>query len=162
LIKNIFEKAIAHAARNNFDILHLSCHGGDDGIALCDDTRLNWEEFVGYFESYKYLPSALIMSTCCGASSKIGEAFGKAQHGPWIIFGSTVPLGYSEYCVAWAILYHQLNISGVKRGSAQTALQKITAVVSDKFRYRRWDEDRVAYLYYPLKGISYEVTETKT
>jgi hypothetical protein len=156
-----FENAIKDAAQGNFDVLHLSCHGGDDGIALCDDTRLSWKEFVRIFDDHKYLPSALVMSTCCGAASGIGDEFAKITHGPWIIFGSTVPLGYSEYCVAWAILYHQLNTEGVRRSTAQTAMQKVNAVVSDKFLYRRWDEKITAYRHYPVKGVTYQIREIK-
>lgn len=113
------------------------------------------------FDAFQYNPTALVMSTCCGAASGLAEVFAKAKYGPAIIFGSTDALSYSEYCVAWAILYHQLDTNGVTMEAARVALQKITAVVSDKFVYRRWDEDRSRYLYYPLKGTSYEITKTK-
>jgi hypothetical protein len=82
-----FGIAIAAAAKQDFEVIHLSCHGNDDGIALSDDTRLNWAEFATIFETHQCRPLVLVMSTCFGAASGIGDAFRKLTHGPAIIFG---------------------------------------------------------------------------
>jgi hypothetical protein len=152
-----FGKAIAAAAKQDFEVIHLSCHGNDDGIALSDDTRLNWAEFATIFKTHQCRPLVLVMSTCCGAASGIGDAFRKLTHCPAIILGSTTPLSYADYCVAWAILYRQLPEDGVTRGAAKTAMRKINAVVANQFVYRRWDSKTRKYLYYPSKGRTYSV-----
>jgi hypothetical protein len=156
-----FRQAVRDAAGHRFDVLHLSCHGGDDGIALCDDARLSWEELALIFETMQYNPTALVMSTCCGAASGIGDAFQVCKYGPDIIFGSKVPLNISDYCVAWAILYHQLILDGVTLQAARTAMKNINAVVTNEFVYRRWDADASRYLYYPAKNRTYSVVEDK-
>jgi hypothetical protein len=156
-----FKQAIRDAAAHGFDVLHLSCHGNDDGIALCDNTQPTWDDFVRIFDDMRYSPSALVMSACCGASSGISTAFRDVTHRPKIIFGSTTPLGYSEYCVAWAILYHRLQVDGVRRNAARIAMQHINAVVVDQFVYRRWDDDREAYASYPGRGFTYSVQEIR-
>ena len=51
-----FKKAIHDAANGGFDVIHLSCHGDDDGIALCDDTQPTWDEFL-FSVDYPYSPN---------------------------------------------------------------------------------------------------------
>jgi len=153
-----FKKALRDAKQYGSHVIHLSCHGDEEGIALANDCRLTWEEFATLFLEADFAPQALVMSSCCGAASGIGEAFAKiAKKRPGIIFGSKDERTYGQYAVAWALLYHQLQLKGVTKKSAQEALKQISAVVSDAFVYRRWDSTK--YLYYPTKGVKYEVQE---
>jgi hypothetical protein len=101
------------------------------------------------------------MSSCCGASGSIGDAFRKVKHRPRIIFVSTTPLTYAEYCAAWAILYHRLTVEGVNRSAARTAMQHINAVVTHQFVYRRWNNETRSYAYFPAKNLTYTVQERK-
>jgi hypothetical protein len=156
-----FKEAIRDAAAHEFDVLHLSCHGDDSGIALCDNSQPSWKEFAKIFDDKRYSPSALIMSACCGASGGIGEAFRNVKHRPMIIFGSITPLSYGEYCAAWAILYHRLTVDGVNRPAARTAMEHINAVVTHQFVYRRWNDENGGYAYVPGKHVTYSVEETK-
>jgi hypothetical protein len=68
------QKAIKEASAGCYDIFHLSCHGDDDGIVVVDD-RLNWSDFAQRFRRIKGDPPALVMSSCCGATSGIRRAF---------------------------------------------------------------------------------------
>lgn len=102
------------------------------------------------------------MSACCGASSGIGKAFQEIDERPTIIFGSTEALDFSEYAVAWSILYHRFKTDGIRKPTAQLALQQITAVVHELFIYRRWDEKKKAYLRYPSSNKTFEVKEVST
>ena len=63
-----FRKAIDLAARDNYEVLHLSCHGDDIGIALTDNTYIEWPQFAAIFQEKRYKPAALVISACCGAS----------------------------------------------------------------------------------------------
>jgi hypothetical protein len=153
-----FQKAVEEAARDKFDVLHISCHGDDDGIALTDNTQLSWQRFVQCFQTLPQCPAALVMSACCGAAAGIGEAFSQVMIRPNIIFGSTDERYFSEYAVAWALLYKEFK-SGVTRDAAQAALRKISAVVHEEFRYRRWDDERQKYLLFPGSGKTYEIVE---
>ncbi len=153
------KKAFREANRDKFDVMHLSCHGDENGIDLAKDRELDWPEFTELFQESSLVPKALIMSSCCGAASGIGQAFAKVPQRPLIIFGSVDRRSYGEYATAWTLLYHRFKASGVTRGAAQVVLQQINAAVSRKFLYRRWDAEQKKYLSYPRRGVRYEVQE---
>ncbi len=156
-----FEKAVAEAKASRCTVLHLSCHGGEDGIALADNYQPTWDEFAEFFQRQKWSPEALVMSSCCGATSGIRKAFSAKPHKPGIIFGSSDERSYGEYTVAWAILYRRFRKDGIDKDSAKQILKEIHAVVSAKFLYRRWSASRHEYLSYPGKGEKYSITRSK-
>jgi len=156
-----FEKAIADAKTLNSTVIHLSCHGDQDGIALANNYQPSWTKFADLFQENKWCPKALVMSSCCGATSGIRGAFKIKAKKPEIIFGSSDERSYGEYTVAWAILYHRFKKDGIDKDSAQQALKEIHAVVSDKFLYRRWDASQHEYRSYPRKSEKYEITKVK-
>lgn len=155
-----FEEAIADAKGLNCNLVHLSCHGDEDGIALANDYQPSWDKFADLFQENAWCPKALVMSSCCGATSGIRKAFQKKPRRPGIIFGSSDERSYGEYTVAWAILYHRFKKDGVNKDAAQQALKEIHAVVSDKFLYRRWSDSRREYRFYPGRSDRYAVTNT--
>jgi hypothetical protein len=157
LDREYFKKAIAHAKAQNCDLIHLSCHGGEDGIALPDDYQPSWDKFADFFQENKWCPKALVMSSCCGATRGIRDAFKNKPNRPEIIFGSSDERSYGEYTVAWAILYHHFKKDGIDKDSAKQALKEIHAVVSDKFLYRRWSASQHEYRSYPGRGEKYEI-----
>jgi hypothetical protein len=156
-----FKKAIAEAKALNSTVIHLSCHGDQNGVALANNYQPTWEKFASFFQNNGWCPKALVMSSCCGATSGIRNAFKNKPKRPTIIFGSSDERSYGEYTVAWAVLYHRFKRDGIDKDSAQQALKEINAVVSDKFLYRRWSSSRHEYLSYPRKGEKYEITQTK-
>jgi hypothetical protein len=155
-----FEKAIAEAKARNYTVIHLSCHGDKNGVALANDDPLSWDKFADFFQRNDLCPKALVMSSCCGATRGIRKAFENKAKRPAIIFGSSDERSYGEYTVAWAILYHRFKEDGVDKDSAQQALKNINAVVSDRFLYRRWSNSRGEYLSYPGEGVKYEITKS--
>jgi hypothetical protein len=154
------ETAIREAVEGGFDIFHLSCHGDDDGIAVVDNS-LNWDTFAGYFQGIDDALPALVMSSCCGAARGIIDAFEGCSARPPFIYGSTEPLGYSQYCAAWAVLYHRLLTDGILKDAAQEAMEQVNAVVHDSFRYWRWDDKKNMYRRWPREGYTYRVREVE-
>jgi hypothetical protein len=153
-------KALREAAKDDeFDVIHLSCHGGEDGIVLADDSPVKWPQFASLFDEADCAPSALVMSSCCGAAGGIGHAFQSVEAGPGIIFGSKDERSYGEYAAAWALLYHRFQVAGVTKDAAQEALRQINATIGDTFVYRRWDSSKKKFLSYPRQGIKYAVRE---
>jgi len=69
-----FERAIADARGLNCGLIHLSCHGDEDGIALADNHQPAWDEFADFFQRNNWCPNALVMSSCCGATSGIRKS----------------------------------------------------------------------------------------
>jgi len=161
LDKSHFEKAIAHAANGDYDVVHVSCHGDDVGIAVTNNSPINWPDFVELFRKYKCNPHALIMSSCCGATDDLANEFEKIPYGPYIIFGSIDERNYNEYAVAWTILYNLFKTKGVHRDVAMEALRAIRAIVHNNFRYLRWKDDKKEYVQYPPEGRRFVVMEKK-
>lgn len=156
-----FNEALHEAKRDGFHVIHLSCHGDKDGIALANNCQPTWADFAKLFLESDFAPQALVMSSCCGAASGIGDAFAEsAKKRPEIIFGSKDKRTYGEYAVAWALLYHQFLAGGVTKPSAQMALKQISATVGDTFLYRRWDSRLKKYRMFPRKGAKYKVQES--
>ena len=61
-----FKKAISEGMHRRFQILHLSCHGDETGVALADNYQPAWAEFAHAFQD-SGSPPVLVMSACCGA-----------------------------------------------------------------------------------------------
>ncbi len=156
-----FEKAIADAGAFGATLIHLSCPGDENGVALSNNYQPTWDKFADFFQQQEWCPKALVMSACCGATSGIQKAFQKKSRRPEIIFGSSDERSYGEYAVAWAILYQHFKTDGVDKNAAQQALKEIHAVVADTFLYRRWSGPQRQYLFYPGKGKKYRITEVK-
>lgn len=166
LDRDHFKKAVVRAIKAGCDVIHVSTHGNEDGIAVCNDIRdgsrpegFEWEEFVGLFQGRGEPPKALIMAACNGASSKLAKAFASVPKRPKIIIGSTDERYPADYVAAWALLYRRFKRSGFKRDAAQEVLEQICAVVHENFRYFRWDDERERYLRYPGTGRQFDVIE---
>jgi hypothetical protein len=169
LDRECFERAVSRASKKGCDVLHISCHGDDNGIGLCsDDPRsrgpmgLSWDELTALFQDNGRAPTALVMSACCGAATGLGKAFGGVSNRPKIIIGSTDPRPPADYVAAWGLLYRRFKRSGIHRDVAQAALRDICAVVHKHFRYLRWDENSDSYRHFPRVGTEYEVSEVET
>ncbi len=168
LDREYFRKAVNRALKRKCDVLHISCHGDNEGIGLCSDDPdssqpmgFSWDEMAGLFQGHDHSPKALVMSACCGAASGIGKAFEKVEKRPKIIIGSTDERYIYDYVAAWALLYRSFKKSGITRDAAQKVLQEICAVVHENFRYLRWDDERSHYRTYPGTGAQYEVSKVE-
>jgi CHAT domain len=157
------KKAIKKAKDGNYDVVHVSCHGlaKSKGIGLADDSELSWPAFAKLFADIKYSPKALVMSACWGAADAVAEAFTENGTHPGIIIGTTEDCYYSEYAVAWSILYSKFKSDRVTKTAAQQAVKSICAVVQESFRYLRWAGNKKTYMRYPPAGKAYEVVEVK-
>jgi hypothetical protein len=153
------KKAVALAAKDRCDVLHISCHGREAGITLTDKGKVDWPMFVEMFTENRCAPKALVMSSCWGAADGLADEFEKVRYRPNIIFGSTDPRYYNEYAVAWTILYNAFSNDGVHRTVAREALRAICAVAHRNFRYLRWHDEKKAYVQYPGEGRRYEIVE---
>jgi len=166
LDRDHFRKAVKRALKAGCDVLHVSTHGDDKSIAICNDRPgsdlpegIFWEEFVGLFQGRYCAPTALVMSACKGASSDLARAFATAKKRPKIIIGSSDSRSRADYVAAWALLYRHFKRNGIKRSVAKRALADIGAAVHRNFRYLRWDDRRARYLRYPGTGVRFDVIE---
>jgi hypothetical protein len=76
------EKAIAHAAAGGYDVAHVSCHGDDVGIAVTNNSSINWPDFVGLFAKYKCSPHAYVLMLWRDGRSRkrVRENIARALH----------------------------------------------------------------------------------
>lgn len=154
-----FRKAVALAASQHRNVLHISCHGRENGITLTDKTRIDWPEFVQMFTDNRYSPKALVMSSCWGAVDEIADEFEEVHFRPDIIFGATDDRCYNEYAVAWTILYNAFSRGGVDRDVAREALRAIYVTAHKNFRYLRWHDQKKEYVQFPGDSRKYEIIE---
>ncbi|HUI20660.1 MAG TPA: hypothetical protein VLZ74_06410 [Methylocella sp.] len=61
LDREYFKKAVKRALIQKCDVLHISCHGGDNGIWLCSDDLdsrlpmgLCWDELAALFQGHHH------------------------------------------------------------------------------------------------------------
>lgn len=142
-------RAILEADRDDYGILHISCHGDDEQIGLTDGTAINWPDLAGDLLPFANSDRALVLSSCSGGYVGVTKAFQKAGVAFQYVFGSTSPagVGFTDSCLAWSILYSQIVEHGFSRPALRSTLDKINAVVPGDFVYRRWNGSR--YLHYP-------------
>jgi hypothetical protein len=166
LDRDHFRRAVTRATKAECDVLHISTHGDEKGIAICNDVRgsrlpqgFEWAEFVRLFQDSYDAPAALVTSACNGASSGLARAFSRVEKRPKIIIGSTDERYPADYVAAWALLYRSFKRAGIDRDAAQRVLEDICAVVHRNFRYLRWDDERERYLRYPGTDTRFDVME---
>lgn len=159
-----FEKSLMEACAEASDVIHLACHGDEHGIQLSDGTDLSWEDLSHQFQDSKTMPNTLVMATCHGGVRGLASAFQEKENRPTIIFGSTKSLCFEDYCVAWSLLYTNIEFSKVttsgkkiRRPSAKKALEKICASVDNSFVYRRFNSSRGSYVRFPKVKDRYSV-----
>ena len=145
-------KAILLAAKNKYDVFHLSCHGDNTGIGLTDGTDLSWKQLADRFQEGLHMPSALILSSCLGGDKGIAQAFGKHERRPKVIFGTESQdkkLTFSGACISWPILYTDLVKRGMTKEVFMDAVDKMNRITPHEFVYRRWDGEK--YVRHPSR-----------
>jgi len=152
------ERALQEARRGGYNVLHLSCHGGEDGIEISNSDSVTWSDLSSLFQQSKFRPRAIVMSACCGATTHVRAAFKQSSNKPEIIFGSIDRRDFGDYVVAWTLLYREFVVNGLSKASAQTALKQIHAVGHKSFLYYRWDGTK--YRVYPY-NCSYNIFEVE-
>jgi hypothetical protein len=148
---DILCKAIYAASKGDYDILHLSCHGDEDGIQLSDETELSWSELADRFQDMKWIPKALVISSCVGGDRGIARAFANRKRKPSVIFGAEGKRGrritFPGACISWPILYTLLARAGLTRDAFKDAVTKMNLITNHEFVYRRWSQNK--YRRYP-------------
>ena len=145
---DLIERALKEAGDGNFEILHFSAHGRNDGITLTNGKHLSWPEFVKLIKPVSGLRKALVMATCGGGDKALTDALIKAGVVFGWVFGSTADtVTFSDSCLAWSILYNRLSDHGFAKRSLKTTLTAINLAIVGDFVYRRWNGEK--YLRYP-------------
>lgn len=146
--QSLVECAIAEATEGNFEVLHFSSHGDNEGIRLTNGKNLNWSEFVELIKPVSGPEKALVMATCGGGDKELAKALIAADVVFGWVFGSTAEtVAFSDSCLAWSILYNRLFDHGFERKDLKVTLKAINAAIAGDFVYRRWDGKK--YLHYP-------------
>ena len=149
-------RAIKAAANGEYEILHLSCHGDEEGIQLTDETELSWDDLADCFQDAGRTPYALVISSCVGGDAGVAHAFGNRKCRPSVIFGAEGRDGhritFPGACISWPILYTSLARAGLTRDAFKDAVTKMNLVTKHEFVYRRWHKGK--YRRYPSRNGS--------
>lgn len=145
-------RAMAAATSGDFDVLHLSCHGGHDGIQLTDGNRIGWLALARMLKGFATPERTLVMSSCAGGNIGLTKALEKEGAIVGWVYGATQKVGFTDSCLAWSVLYRQLSeaASGTERVTARETMDLLNSFVDGRFVYRRWDQVRQKYRVYPL------------
>ncbi len=149
--RKLARRAIAEAARGDYEVLHFSSHGNSEGVFLTDERFLTWAEFVELIRPAAGADKALVMATCGGGDKALTKALTAAGVVFGWVFGSTADsVHFSDSCLAWSILYNRLYDYGLKREKLKITLKAINAAIVGDFVYRRWTGKR--YRRFPAKA----------
>jgi hypothetical protein len=146
----MLERAITDAARLHPWVFHISCHGNENGIVLADGTPIPWSELARLCRDLAAPRCALVNASCEGCSDALASAFGRSSHQFGFVFGATKPVGFTDSCIAWSILYNEIAQAG--NGNITTlrrAMTRINAAIEGSFVYIRWDKDKKRYFSFP-------------
>lgn len=144
----LVERAVAEAAKKNFQVLHFSSHGDSEGVQLTSGKNLNWSEFVQLIKPASGPKKALVMATCGGGDRELTKALQAAGVTFGWVFGSTAKtVNFSDCFLAWSILYNRLVDHGFQKDELMTTLKSINKAITGDFIYRRWNGKK--YKYYP-------------
>lgn len=149
ITRDLLAEAIRRAKRSECEVFHLSCHGNSSGLALTSGEELSWDDLGAVFEAADYAPGALVLSSCLGGDRGAARAFRERTPRPTVIFGSESKLTFAGACIAWPILYTELETRGMAREVFRDAIDKMNTVAGHEFVYWRWDDDRDGYRRYP-------------
>lgn len=146
----LLERAIGEASDGDYQVLHFSAHGDDDGPRLTDGSDLSWREFAQVVAPAAGRDKALVMATCQGGHRRLTRALAKEGVVFGWVFGSLAEtVTFSDSCLAWSILYNRLVDHGFHTTGLKTSLDAINAAIEGDFVYRRWDGGR--YRRFPVK-----------
>ncbi len=120
------EIALDRIARNVLEIrkdlgmvqLHFSLHGSSEGIALSDNTFIDWNSFYVFIKKFNetieyikapngilFAPTYLIFSVCNGFSAKIIKEFDETT--PYTaLIGPVEAIEWSDGLLAYSTFYH--------------------------------------------------------
>jgi hypothetical protein len=141
-----FELALERIAKNVLEIrsklgmvqLHFSLHGSNEGIALSDNTFLNWGDFYTLIKKFNetieyikapngvlFAPTYLIFSVCNGFSAKIIKEFDETS--PYTaLVGPVRAIEWSDALLAYSTFYHNTLL---KKMGLPKAIENMNSVV---------------------------------
>lgn len=131
-----FTRAIETEAIN-FDVLHISCHGDENGICLTDGSPLTWQD-LSQMAGGPLHGKVLVLSSCMSGKPTLAHLFESESRRPGIIIGTLENIDWDKAALAWQLMYKFL-----KDGKDILQSLRITQeVLQTKLIYKRWKKDR--------------------
>ena len=148
---NSLKRAVEEARSWNAIILHLSCHGDEDGIQLTDRSEIAWRELAKLTQPHATSARALVVSACSGGVPGLTKHLGKGDLRPYgFIVGPTGGIELSDACVAWCLFYRRLIHQDKKLNKVAVfaAVKDINSYLDVGIVSRRWDAKAAMYRKY--------------
>jgi hypothetical protein len=151
--RDLVSRAIAEAVDGDFEVLHFSSHGSDEGVSLTSGKGFDWKEFAELVKPFSNESRKLVMATCGGGDVKLAKALASQRAIYGWVFGSTADrVSFSDTCLAWSVLYNRLYDHGFSKDALQPTLSAINGAIEGDFVYRRWDGSK--FRRHPKKSTS--------
>lgn len=146
LTKKMLKHAVKEAARKQLTVLHISAHGDRNGIQLSDGMDVDWPELAKMLAPFASLRTTVVISACDGGHVRFTKALEKNDVRFGCVFGPLGEPGFVESCLAWSVLYFDLDGKKLNRQNVTTALEKVNHAASATFVCRRWSRKKEAYI----------------
>lgn len=118
---------------NAYPFIHLCMHGAPEGIALTDNTFINWpnlRQLLSSHNAIKGYDPIVCMASCNGIqASMMAHAYDSAFN---VLIGNTGSVFQSDVTVAYLAFYNHMFI---KSGTIEQAIQIMKAASSDNNFY---------------------------
>lgn len=131
-----FLSHLARAVRElgNYPILHIECHGGDDGLQLADGSAVSWAELKPYLIELNIamqLNLLVVVAACDG--SAITHTVGVVDRAPlWGLIGPRRDMEPDELEGPLLAFYSKL----LQTQSARQAMEALHAALPDTYVFR--------------------------
>lgn len=105
--KEYLAKALKLAAHKNINYVHISAHGGNDGIELTDGEFVTWKEFDEL--AWPHLKGVCICFSSCSVGLGADELFSYHKSFCNAIVAPTRDITWGEGIVAFSAFYHRAS-----------------------------------------------------
>lgn len=144
-------------------VVHISCHGNDDGLGIGKDF-LSWKEIgvvlVPLLKKQFKNKLLLCLSSCGTSNQKITNSFNnlpekmrsKIAPPEFLFLFDQDTVDWDDALISWGLLYHQLgkldNVT-LSKSELIPIIDLINNTHISKLAYRRWDSSDFKYKKYP-------------
>lgn len=117
-------------------IIHISCHGNEDGIGLTDDNFISWSVLndllsvvnVCFDEADPLSPIVLSMSSCYGLHAIKTDWEKRGEHSPFaFVLGHEDAILWDDALIAFSVFFHHFVN---KKSTAEIALHCMNASIN--------------------------------
>ncbi|MEZ6209685.1 MAG: hypothetical protein R3B46_00340 [Phycisphaerales bacterium] len=135
-------------AYGKFDVLHIACHGCDNGIELSDGTSVDWSKLANMLGD-SLADKMLVLSACKGGCSNLPRVFQSIKSRPARIIGPHEDVDWDRLVIGLQVFYRSVfPPDGSKSDLPCVAVSRAELASGPGFVLHEWDETAGLYKTY--------------